>query len=240
MEEKTLGILGGMGPEATIYFFKKITEATRVEKDQDHIHLIIDSNPKIPDRTKYILGEGPNPLSTLLKSLKLLENFGADLVTMPCNTAHYFIDDLRKEAKIEVVSILETTRDYIKEKYPLVKNIGLLATSGTIESKIYHKTFENTHYAILTPEKEDQENLMEAIYSKIKRGKIEESRHFFNYLCKKMIGRGSEMIIAGCTEIPLAMETLSVDVPIIDPMEITATYIVRKIKSEKGNHEVKK
>ncbi|MCK4247574.1 MAG: aspartate/glutamate racemase family protein [Methanomicrobia archaeon] len=238
MKDKTLGIIGGMGPEATIYFFKKITKATCVEKDQDHIHIIIDSNPQIPDRTKHILGEGPSPLPKLLESLRLLESFGADLIVIPCNTAHYFIDDLRKEAKIEIISILETTRAHIKEKYPEVKNIGLLASSGTVESKIYQKIFEDTQYTILTPEKEEQKKLMENIYNEIKKGKIKEARSFLRDLCGRMSNRGSEMVIAGCTEIPLALESVRLDVPLIDPMEITAKHIVRRIKSTSTNKNI--
>lgn len=230
MEEKKLGIIGGMGPEATIYFFQKITNTTQVEKDQDHIHIIIDSNSKIPDRTKYILGEGPSPLPKLLESLRLLESFGADIIAIPCNTAHYFIDDLRKEAKSEIISILETTKDYIKKKYPLIRNIGLLATYGTLKSKLYQKTFENTQYNILIPTEEEQKKLMECIYNEIKRGKVKKAKYYLKNLCENMIKRGSEVIIAGCTEIPLVLENIEVNVPIIDPMEITAKYIVKMIK----------
>jgi len=231
MKEKTLGIIGGMGPEATVYFLKKITKATHVEKDQDHIHIIIDSNPKIPDRTKYILENGPSPLPSLVKSLKQLECFGVDLIAIPCNAAHYFIDDLRAETKIEIISILETTRDYIKEEYPEIRNVGLLATSGTLESKIYQKTFSNTEYKILIPKKEEQKKLMENIYNKIKRGKVGEAQSSIKDLCERMIKRGSDLIVTGCTEIPLVLENIQLDVPIIDPMEVTANYIVRRIKS---------
>ncbi len=231
MKEKKLGIIGGMGPEATIYFYKKIIDATKVEKDQDHIHTLIDSNPQVPDRTKYILGEGPCPYSELLESLKLLEKCGVDLVAIPCNTAHYFVDDLRKEAKSEIVSIIEQTRDYVKKKYPKIGNVALLATEGTIKSKIYHRIFKETGFTILTPEKDEQDKLMDVIYKKIKKGKVEKAQPFLKELGEKMRDRGARVLIAGCTEIPLALENVDIGIPVIDPMNVTAKYIVDKIKS---------
>jgi aspartate racemase len=233
MKEKKFGILGGMGPEATIYFFQKITKATEVKKDQDHLRIIIDSNPQVPDRTAYILGEGPSPLPALLESLALLEKCGVDLIAIPCNTAHYFIDDLRKNAQTEILSMIELTRDYIESTYPSVRRIALLATCGTVESKIYQKIFRNKKYVIFTPEKEEQDELMETIYKKIKRGEIDQAEPFLEYLCKKMIERGAEAIITGCTEIPLATHTINITVPLIDPMEVTVQQIISRMKSQK-------
>ncbi|HDH63258.1 MAG TPA: amino acid racemase, partial [Firmicutes bacterium] len=93
---KTVGIIGGMGPEATLDLFYKIIKNTPAKKDQEHIHLIIDNYPQIPDRTQFILGKGENPLPYLLRSANLLENAGVDAICMPCNTAHFFVDDIRK------------------------------------------------------------------------------------------------------------------------------------------------
>src|SRR5699024_10166329 len=114
MDMKTLGILGGMGPLATVKLFEKIVSLTHANKDQEHIHTIIDSNINIPHRSRYILGNGDDPLNELIKSAKRLENAGADFLVMPCNTAHYFYDKIVAVMNIPFLNMIEETAKYIK------------------------------------------------------------------------------------------------------------------------------
>ncbi|MDO8955467.1 MAG: amino acid racemase, partial [Deltaproteobacteria bacterium] len=107
MAEKIIGILGGMGPAATIDLFTKIVKGTKVKKDQDHLRIMVDNNPKIPDRTLAIQRKGPTPLTQLVRSAKILENAGADFIVIPCVTAHYYYDSLQKRTKIPILHIVD-------------------------------------------------------------------------------------------------------------------------------------
>ena len=113
---KTIGIIGGMGPLATVDLFGKIVNLTDAKCDNDHIHILIDNNTYIPDRTSYILGDGKNPLDELVKSAKRLKDMGADFLVMPCNTAHYFYNDIINNVSIPFINMIEETASYINNK----------------------------------------------------------------------------------------------------------------------------
>ena len=136
---KTLGIIGGMGPLATIDLYKKITDLTPAKCDQDHIHIIIDSYPQIEDRTKFIVDNEKSPLEKLKKSAILLEKAGADALIMPCNTAHYFAKDIIETVSIPLIHIVDSAVNSIKSNYPKAKNIALFLafTNATQARKRY-------------------------------------------------------------------------------------------------------
>lgn len=137
MDKKTVGILGGMGPLATVELFRLIVSNTESPNDQGHIRIIIDNNPQIPDRTNAILNGGESPVNALVKSASMLKNDGADFLIIPCNTSHYYIDEISRNAGIEIVNMIETTAIYLKEHN--IKTIGLLATSGSVKTLVYEK-----------------------------------------------------------------------------------------------------
>ena len=140
MDEKIIGILGGMGPEASADLYMRIIKATRVKKDQDHYRIIIDSNPKVPDRTPAILGTGPSPLPVMLETARNIQNAGADFIIMSCNTAHYFYRQLQDGLDIPVLHMIGLSAVDTAERLPLVRKAGLLATDGS-----YRKTFHRVH-----------------------------------------------------------------------------------------------
>lgn len=144
MGEKVIGVLGGMGPEATADLFRKIIRATPAEKDQDHIRVIIDSNPKIPDRTAAIIGGGPSPLPEMTETAKNLEKAGADLIIIPCNTAHYYYEKLKKSIRIPILNMVELTAQAIKGGFPHVKKVGIIGTTGTVRAGIYNRALEKS------------------------------------------------------------------------------------------------
>ncbi|MCS7281524.1 MAG: amino acid racemase [Desulfobacterota bacterium] len=228
MKEKIVGILGGMGPFATVYFFSKILELTGAKKDQDHLRIIIDNNPKIPDRTLSIKKEAEDPLPFLIESAKLLEKAGADFIVIPCVTAHYFLPDLKKAVKIPILSIIEETVRYIKKQE--FEKFGLLATTGTINAKLFDEPLKRLKRKIITPDASDQERLvMEAIYGEngIKRvGANEKAKNLILEAVKKLIDKGAQAIIEGCTEIPLVLKEDDVSVPIIDVLTVLARATV--------------
>jgi len=226
---KTIGIIGGMGPEATVDLFHKIVKNTPVKEDQEHIHLIIDNYPQIPNRALFFLDKGESPFPFLLKSGKLLQEDGVDALCMPCNTAHYFVEDLRKNFFIPFISIVESALKEIKNRFSTAKRIGLLATTGTIIGKVYHKVFEKEGYLIITPDNSNEEILMDAILGEkgIKAGIIQENaipvKNVVNHLKERRI----DLVIAACTEIPLVLPYFEEKTPIIDATNCLAKEIVR-------------
>ncbi len=228
IKEKVIGIIGGMGPEATLDLFYKIIKNTNVEKDQDHIHLVIDNYPQIPDRTSFLLGKGENPLPYILNSAKKLENFGVSAICMPCNTAHYFENEIRKAISVPFISIVKSVIDEIKENFKNIKNVGLIATKGTIIGKVYEIPLKKEGFNIIILENLIDE-IMEIIYS-IKRGIIKENSHKFKKILDDYRKANSEIIIAGCTEIPLLFSYVVTDMPIIDSTLSLAKKVIKFAK----------
>jgi len=230
MPEKIIGILGGMGPEATIDLFYKIIKFTPVEKDQDHLRIIIDNNPKIPDRTAAILGKGKDPLPALQETAKNLEMAGADFIIIPCNTAHYFLSSIQKSVKIPILNMIEETAKETQKKNPSIKKVGLLASIGTHKTEIYHQHFKKFNIEVISPEEKDKEEVMKAIYA-VKAGDLSEGiKRNIIKIAQKLIDKGAEVIIAGCTEIPLILKEGDVSVPIIDPTQVLAKAAVQKVR----------
>ncbi|MBU1035633.1 amino acid racemase [bacterium] len=230
MPEKIIGILGGMGPEATIDLFYKIIKFTPAEKDQDHLRIIIDNNPKIPDRTAAILGKGEDPLPALRESARNLEKAGADFIVIPCNTAHYFLSSIQKNVKIPVLNMIEEAASETQQRIPQIKKVGLLASIGTYKTEIYPQQFKKFNIEVIYPDKKDKEEAMKAIYA-VKAGDLSnEVKGNILKIVQKLIDKGAEAIIAGCTEIPLILKEGDVSVPIIDPTQILARIAVQKAR----------
>ena len=230
MPEKIIGILGGMGPEATIDLFYKIIKFTPAEKDQDHLRIIIDNNPKIPDRTAAILGKGEDPLPALQESARNLEKAGADFIIIPCNTAHYFLSLIQESVKIPILNMIEETAKETQKKIPSIKKVGLLASIGTYKTDIYHQHFKKYNIKVISPEEKDKEEVMKVIYA-VKAGNLSEGiKKNILKIAQKLVDKGAEAIIVGCTEIPLILKEGDISVPIIDPTQVLAKAAVQKAK----------
>lgn len=217
---KTVGILGGMGPLATVDLFAKITKLTQAANDQEHIHILIDSNTNIPDRTKAILENGTSPLEEMVRSALRLENMGADFLIVPCNTAHYFIDKVRKFTKLPFIHMIEETAKEAKRLG--VSSTGLLATEGTIKTKLYAEAFAKQGVKLITPSEENEKHIMSLIYQGVKAGASNYPMEGVNHTLAEMKNQGVEKFILGCTEMPLAVQMYHMDIPVIDPTEILA------------------
>lgn len=223
--KKTAGIIGGMGPQATIDLFQKIVSNTDSSSDNEHIHIIIDNNTDIPDRTKSILANSDLPLKYLSQSAKKLESIGADFLAMPCNTAHFFYDRLKKEVNIPIINMIEETAKYLKEKNE--KNLLLLATTGTIKTQIYQNIFNKYNLNIITPEKDFQVEIMSAIYDYVKEGKPYDKGEIFTQYLNQAIANNIDRIILGCTELPILFEENKLDYKIVDPTLVLAKTIIK-------------
>ncbi|MCW4014310.1 MAG: amino acid racemase [Candidatus Bathyarchaeota archaeon] len=227
MGEKTIGILGGMGPEATADLFMRIIRATPVEKDQDHLHVIIDSNSKIPDRTPAILGTGEDPLPLLVETGQRLEKAGADLLIMPCNTAHYFHAKIQEQVGIPLLHMIRLSADYIAEKYPEVRKAGLLASDGTIASRLYHDSYAAKGIEIIIPDKSSQKDTMDAIYKYIKTGNLEKGEELLKRVSLELIQAGADTVLCGCTEVSIVLHDGDLSVPVVDPLQVLAEEAVK-------------
>ncbi|MCF6465836.1 aspartate/glutamate racemase family protein [Clostridium sp. Cult2] len=217
-----VGVLGGMGPLATMDLCNKIIYYTDAHKDNDHIHLIIDNNTEIPDRTEYILGRGEDPLKYLIKSAVTLENMGANFIIIPCNTAHYFYDNLCKFIGIPIINMIEETAKTIKDKYVGINKIILLSTEGTYKSKIYSKIFQKYDLEIISPEAEERKYVTKLIYN-IKEGVLDSNISDFKKMINGLLRNNHVPIILGCTELPVAFERYRIlDWDLIDPTKILA------------------
>ncbi|MFS0820293.1 aspartate/glutamate racemase family protein [Bacillus sp. 1P02SD] len=219
---KTLGIIGGMGPLATVDLMTKIIRLTPAQVDQGHIHMIVDNYPQIPDRTSAIVGKGPSPLPFMIESAKRLETAGADWIAIACNTAHFYVDDIQASVKIPLMNMPKETVRFI-EKIGF-KTMALLATDGTMATNLYQESLHERGIAVLEPDKLTQENVMEGIYA-VKSGKLEKGKKLLLQASKTVIDQGAEAIIAACTEIPLVLTEVD-GIKVIDPTEILAKKIV--------------
>jgi aspartate racemase len=226
LSEKIIGILGGMGPEATADLYLRIIKATPAKRDQDHPRVIIYSNSKVPDRTPAILGTGPSSLPELIRAGKRLEEAGADFIIIPCNTAHFFIEQLQKELRIPILNMIKLSAEQAKKNYPHLKKAGLLASDGTLKSGLYRNVFGEVGIDIIEPTPEKQVEVMKAIYQCIKAGNLIDGGLLLRDVANELVSSGAEFIICGCTEVSLVLRVGELPVPILDPLQILAENAV--------------
>ena len=162
MAEKIIGILGGMGPEATIALFTRIVKLTGAKKDQDHLRVIIDSNSKEPDRTAAILGKGASLLPLLVQGCRTLQQAGADFIIMPCVSAHFYQEEMRQQITLPFVSIFDVVAETLSHDHPEIKVVGLLGTTGTVRSGLFQKRLREDGIETIVCEDKIQERVMAA------------------------------------------------------------------------------
>lgn len=200
--KKTLGILGGMGPAATAYFYRMITDHTSAARDSDHLNIIITSSADIPDRTDYILGKSSDsPLPVMMRDARTLEAAGASVIAVPCNTAQYFHEELDASVNIPILNIVRETAHYINARG--FRRAALLATEGTIKSGLYERELCELGVGCVLPDKETQSLVNSIIYDYVKAG-VPGGRALFGRVAAHMYDRGCDCLILGCTELPLA------------------------------------
>ncbi len=231
MSKKVIGILGGMGPLATADLFQKITLHTAAACDQEHPRVCIDSNTNIADRTAALLHGGADPVPEMVKSAKRLESIGADFLIMPCNTAHNYYEQVSAAVNIPVLHMIALTRDALRARG--IRCAGLLATDGTVQTGIYQRTFTDSGVELLMPESaDDQAAVMDLIYNGVKAGDLSHDTAAFRAACEHLLTRGAEVLVLGCTELPVAFELYRLDYPNIDPTLELALGAIRAANCE--------
>ena len=228
MPEKVVGILGGRGPEATADFFAKVIALTGAKRDQDHLRIIIDNNPKIPDRTEAILAKDGALFPMLVETAKNLERAGADFIVIPCNTVHYFYEDLVREISIPILHMIREVSYAVKASLPECQRVGLLATSGTTASNLYQTEFQKIGVEVVVPDPEYQTKVMDAILT-IKSGhEKDRAREELTKVANLLIEQGrAQALILGCTDIPVVIKANDFSVPVFDSNLVLAKATVK-------------
>lgn len=223
--KKIIGIIGGMGPLATADLFEKIIRATDAARDQDFPHVIVDCNTDIPDRTAAILSGGEDPVPQLVRSARALEAAGADVLVMPCNTAHWFYDDLCLQIRLPVLHMLRLTADRLEREG--VRAVGLLATDGTIRTGIYEELLTGRGIRVIKPDATGQRRVMSAIYDGVKAGNLAAiDVPALRRTLDAMTAQGAERFVLGCTELPIVFTRCDLPYPVADPTQILAEAAV--------------
>lgn len=226
-----IGVLGGMGPAATVDFLDKLVMLTEADKDQDHVPVIVLNDPRIPDRSQAIVSGGQSPLPILTKFVEYLEKLGVELIVIPCNSAHYWYDDLVKNSGVPVLSIISATVDEVRSIAFSGDTIGILATSGTRFAKLYDTALIAAGFSIGHLNKSEQESFVSASIALVKAGKVKEGRDLILGAIERLAERGCHHIILGCTEISIILgrETHVHNMTVIDSNAALAKLALRRI-----------
>jgi aspartate racemase len=243
-EEKTVGIIGGMGPQATIDLMQRIIRLTPAPKGQDmddidHIRCLVDNNPKIPSRIKAIIdkdGEDPGPF--IADMAKGLELWGADFLAIPCNTAHYYYDMVQSAVNIPVINLIDIVCNHVKTHFPdhdqtrdqtgnKTKNrIGILASTAVKITKLYSKNLAQFEIQDVWPDHDYQETLLKVI-KEIKKGNMDSKvQNDYAQVCDNLLQRGVKTAIIACTELSILKDKTSINT--VDAAEVLAKEIVRQ------------
>lgn len=220
---KTVGIIGGMGPAATALLFQKLIDYTDAKSDAEHMHIIIDNNTAIPDRTTAILKGENTPALCIVESGRKLEKCGAELLLIPCNTSHYFYDDIQKQLSVPVVNMIaETAKVCLQNGYT---KVGVLATTGTCNTNTYGRELNKFGVEAVYPDVEGQKKVMEIIYDQVKAGQ-KINVQILDQTLKKMASEGAQAFILGCTELPFAIKNGDFGYHFLDSLDILAKCAV--------------
>ena len=223
-EKQTLGVIGGLGPIATAHFMELIIRMTEAQTDQEHLDMIIYNRPSIPDRTGYILDKSkPNPLPEMVRVGNTLARQGAKLIAIPCMTAHYFHRELTRYIEAPIVHAIHETAVHLKKHG--ITRAGIMATDGTIRSKLFQQELEKHGITPVIPGEKGQKCVMSVIYDDIKANRP-AGMDKFDLAANDLREAGAQAIILGCTELSLVKRDYPIGAGYLDAMEVLARRCV--------------
>lgn len=223
-EAKVLGILGGLGPMATVYFYELITAHTKAARDQDHIDMVISSKASTPDRTAFIMGRSAeDPFAVMEAEARRLVVFGAGVIAIPCNTAHFFYDRLKQAVPVPVLNMVADTVDHVRAMG--CTKVGILATDGTISTETYQRVCAQKGLACAVPGPAAQKAVMRVIYDDIKQGRPPNMENF-GAAAEELFAAGCQTLVLGCTELSLLKKAGLLDARYVDSMEVLARQAI--------------
>lgn len=219
-QQKVPGILGGMGPEATVDFMAKVISQTPAKSDQEHIRLLVDHNPSVPNRHAAIAEGGREVASSLVDMARGLEKGGADFLMMVCNTAHAFQEDIRKAIDIPFISLIDEVISELENRHPQVNRVGVMAAEGCLAAELYQQALAQSGREFVTWSPSELNQFMSLLYQ-IKAGTpLADIKPPMTLLVTSLLDRGAEVLIAGCTEIPLVLSDADIPIPLLASTDI--------------------
>jgi aspartate racemase len=217
-----------MGPLATADLYRKLILATPATRDQEHLPVVIDADPRVPDRTAALRGAGEDPLPALVAGATRLREAGAEVGLIVCNTAHVFLPALRERVPLPFLDMIAETAARVAAEFPTVRRAGLLATRGTVEARLYHRALAAHGIEALTLDAAAQEQFIDGAIALVKAGTAEtEPGERLAEAAQRLVAAGAEVVLAACTEIPLVLDAAAVSMPLLDPTQILAEAAVR-------------
>lgn len=225
-EDLTAGVLGGLGPEATLDFMAKVLALTGARSDQDHLHMLVDCNPKVPNRNNAIADRGTSAGPALVAMARRLEAAGAHFLVMACNTAHFYEAEIRAGVRIPFVSIVEETCAALARRLPQARRFGVLASGGCRQAGLYERALREKGFEPVVPDDREQAGFMELMYA-IKAGDRSAAiGDGMRALGERLVDRGAEAVIAACTEVPLVLGDGDLSRPLVDSTAVLAEATV--------------
>ena len=228
MSKPLAGVLGGLGPMATVYFMSSVLSGTYSLTDQDHVDMIVWNQGSIPDRTAYLIGASDDdPLPHMIAAAQALENSGATFIAMPCNTAHHYYDALAASVTVPFLNIVEETIAWAQQRVPGVARVGVLATDGTVRAGTYERWCEEAGLECVLPEPQVQSAVMSIIYDGVKAGRsVTEAA--FRAPIDHLRQRGCDVVVLGCTELSMVYHDLDLHDPdLVDSLDALARATIR-------------
>ena len=221
MSERVIGVLGGMGPAATLDFLAKLQRATPAVIDQDHVRVLVDLNPKVPDRNASLAGTGPSPGPLLARMAAGLERAGAQGLVMVCNSAHAFAADIRAALRhAPLISLIEETAGAVRRDHPQARRVGLLAAGACLDARLYQHALAAEGVEVVAPEGELRARFMALLY-RVKAGDAGlAARAEMSAIAEALIGQGGELIVSACTEVPLVLAPADLEAPLVDSTDV--------------------
>jgi aspartate racemase len=225
---RLLGVLGGMGPAATVDFLRKLIELTPAARDEEHVPLVVYSVPQMPDRTAAILAEGPSPLPAMLRGIRVLAQAGAQCVAIPCNTAHHWYRELVARGGLPILHIADAACERLAGLGLRGGAVGLIATSGTLAAGFYQERLAARGYRALVPTEADQERFVMRGIAQVKAGELAAARASLAPAARELVAAGARALVFACTEVPIALERdAGLGAPVVDATEALAAACVR-------------
>lgn len=208
MSEPLIGVLGGMGPAATLDLLQKILAAMPAQRDQDHVPVVTWNVPQIPDRQKAVAGTGESPLPAMLKGVAALNAAGAQRIVIPCNTAHYWFDALQAVSAAPIIHIADATVALLQSQGRDTRTAGILATRATLEAGLYQRRLGLHGIVCLDNTAEEMDALFTPGCYAVKRGEFAAGAALLEQAAQRLVARGAQRLVLACTEVPLAFERI--------------------------------
>ncbi len=226
---RVVGILGGMGPAATVDFYDKLVRATPATQDQDHLRVVIWADPTVPNRHEALMAGGQDPRPWLEEGVQHLMRCGAEVLAVPCNTIHAYMPAVVEGKDVEFISIIDVTVEAARQTDPTGR-VGLLAADGALASGLYQSAFEEEGMELVLPSEVSQADLMKVVYSVKAGASGPKERQSVVSLLAELVGGGASTVIAGCTEVSVLLAKLDVDVRVIDPSQALAEKTIERAR----------